>query len=158
MGFLSNWDEAKRIDVSDLAGADEGTWWVDIKPCLTHEEADRILRKMMRSTVKITGGQGTTGVRTQLSTDDLVNQQANIILESVIGWNLTDRDGNVLPIGDQLEASLKLLPSPVYDRIAKEVTAANSEKSGEVADFPSGGGEFIQDGEDESSDDSEVLV
>ncbi len=157
MGFLSAWDETKRIDVSDLAGADEGTWWVDIKPCLSHEEADRILRKMMRSTVKIAGGPD-GGVRTQMNTDNLVDQQRNIVLESILEWNLTDRQGNLLPLGDQVEASLDSLPSPVYDRIAKVVMAANSESKAETADFPAGGVELDQDGEDEPSDGSEVLL
>jgi len=159
MGFLSNWDGTTVIDVSHHTGDPEGTWWVEVKQCLTHEEADRILRKMMKSTIKINGGKD-GGVRTSLSTDAIADQQGNLVLESILAWNLTDNNDEPLPVRplEALERSLRMLPSPVYDEVAKVVIAANTTTSADEADFPDGGLELAEDGENVPSNDREVVV
>jgi predicted glycosyl hydrolase (DUF1957 family) len=161
MGFLSAWDETQRIDVSDLAGAPEGTWWVDIKKCLTHEEANTVMRKLMRSTLEV--GETTqrgVAVKTKLSTDAVVDHQDDLVLMSIVNWNLTDRNGNLLPYAprEALQHSLGDIPSTVYDRISKVVMDANTEKSEEASSFLDGGEGSDQAGENYSPDDSEVLV
>lgn len=168
MGFLSAWDEPQRIDVSDLADELPGTWWVDVKKCLPHDEADEVLRLLMRSTIKMGDPSGDgPGVRTALSTDSVADQQAQIVVRSIIGWNLTDRNGVVLPFEKDeslenpyqpLEHSLKLLPSPVYDRVAKVVVAANTEKKEETGAFPPRGQGRDSHGAGYTPNDQEVLV
>ena len=168
MGFLSAWDEPQRIDVSDLADELPGTWWVDVKKCLPHDEADEVLRLLMRSTIKMGDPSGDgPGVRTALSTDSVADQQAQIVVRSIIGWNLTDRNGVVLPFEKDeslenpyqpLEHSLKLLPSPVYDRVAKVVVDANTETKAETASFPAESDGSGESGENYRPNDREILV
>ena len=159
MGFLSAWDDTHRIDMSDLRGDPEGTWWVDVKKCLSHAEAERLTKQMMKSTIKISGGKG-GGVRTQMSTDAIVDQQSGIVLESIVDWNLTDKNDVELPLEphEDLARSLAMLPAPVYDRISTYVVPANTPNRDDEATFPDGGIELAEDGEDVPSDDHQVVV
>ena len=171
MGFLSAWDDNERIDVSDLAGDLPGTWWVDVKKCLTHAEAEDVMKHLMKGTMQLpdnlTSGGEKIKVQTKLSVEAVVDHQAYIVARSIVGWNLTDRNGALLPfeVDDTLEnpwepveASLAKLPAPVYDRVAKVVVAANTESSSETATFPAGDEGRDSDGQDLPSDDRQVLV
>lgn len=159
MGFLSAWDEYKRIDVSDLTGAPEGTWWVDVKKCLTHEEADQVLRKLMRATADGVARDGAVAMDGQRM-DAAIEHQSDIVLMSIAGWNLTDKSDQILPYDNraQVQDSLNKLPRTVYDKIAKEVMAANTETKEEVASFSSGSEGVDASGDNYTPDDSEVLV
>lgn len=162
MGFLSAWEQTERVDVSDLAGDLEGTWWIDVKKCLTHAEADAVQRRLMAATVKMgnPSSKGDVPVMTSLSVDAVADHQAYLVARSIVGWNLTDANGDILPFApfESLEHSLSLLPSPVYDRVAGVVVAANTETPREAGQFPVSGERSDSSRVDESSDDSEVLV
>jgi len=162
MGFLSAWDATQRVDVSDLVDSPEGTWWIDVKKCLTHGEADEVMRKLMASTMTLGDptSKGSLPVKTSLSVDAVVDNQAMLVAKSIVGWNLTDDFDDILPIEpfSALENSLALLPSPVYDRVAGVVVAANTEKSEETASFSSDGGRSDSDGQHYTPNDLEVLV
>lgn len=162
MGFLSAWEDNERIDVSDLVGDEPGTWWVDVKKCLTHGEADAVMRQLMAATVKMgaPSDQGKVPVTTSLSVDAVVDHQGYLVAKSIVGWNLTDAYGDLLPVTpfEALEHSLAILPSPVYDRVAKAVVAANTEDKGETAQFPSDGGSGDPIGQDLTPDGLEVLL
>ena len=169
MGFLSAWDATERIDVSDLAGDLPGTWWVDVKKCLSHGEADEVMRQLMESTMTLGDptSKGSLPVKTSLSVDAVVDNQAMLVTRSIEKWNLTDKDGNLLPFEvdeelenpyEPLEKSLKVLPSSVYDRVAGVVVAANTEKSEETGSFPDERRGGDSDGLDYSPNDLEVLV
>jgi hypothetical protein len=164
MGFLSAWDANERIDVSELAGDLPGTWWVDVKKCLNHGEADELLNRLLDDSLKIDeGGE----VKSTLTTSRSVGYQADIVAASIVQWNLTDQNDVVLPyerdesLKDPLEtikASLKLVPASVYDRLAKVVIPANTEKKGETASFRHDRDGGNSDGEHYSANDREVLV
>lgn len=162
MGFLSAWDSTQRIDVSDLVGAPEGTWWIDVKKCLTHGEADEVMRKLMSSTMTLGDptAKGSLPVKTSLSVDAVVDNQAMLVAKSIVAWNLTDDFDDLLPFEpfSELERSLALLPSPVYDRVAGVVVAANTEKNEETGSFPDAGGRSDSNGIDYTPNDREVLV
>ncbi len=169
MGFLSAWDQTERIDVSDLAGDLPETWWIDVKKCLTHSEADAVMRELMNSTIKIGDPtqKGSAPVKTSITTDAVADQQSSIVLRSIVGWNLTDDADEILPfevdesLDDPyapLKRSLALLPSPVYDRVAKVVVAANTETSAESGSFRADSSRSDEAGNDYAPDDSEVLV
>ncbi len=162
MGFLSAWDSTQRIDVSDLVNAPLGTWWIDVKKCLTHGESDEVMRHLMSATMQLGDptSRGAVPVKTSLSVDAVVDHQGLLVAKSIVRWNLTDEDGGLLPFEpfEALESSLALLPSPVYDRVAEVVVEANTEKKEDSAPFSlerSGGSAF---GLDYAPDDSEVLV
>jgi len=159
MGFLSAWDEYERVDVSDLTGDPEGTWWVDIKKCLTHEEADQVMRKLMRATADGLARDGSVTISPE-RVDATLDHQSDLVLMSVVRWNLTDNNNQILPHDNkaQLQESLGLLPTTVYDKILKAVMEANTETKEEVASFPAGGKGSDQAGEHYSPNDQEVLV
>jgi len=162
MGFLSAWDSTQRIDVSDLVDAPEGTWWVDVKKCLTHGEADEVMRKLMSSTMTLgdPNSKGALPVTTSLSVDAVVDNQAMLVAKSIVAWNLTDDFDDLLPTSpfEALETSLAALPSPVYDRVAGVVVAANTEKTEETGSFPDERGGSDEVRLDYTPDDREVLV
>ncbi len=162
MGFLSAWDSTEKIDVSDLVGAEPMTWWVEVKKCLTHGEADQVMRDLMASTMKFgdATSRGGIPVSTSLSVDAVVDHQAILVAKSIVAWNLTDELDDVLPVQpySALTKSLAMLPAPVYDRVAEVVVAANTEKKDDASPFPveSGGGDSIR--LDYTPNDREVLV
>lgn len=162
MGFLSAWDSTEKIDVSDLVGAEPMTWWVEVKKCLTHGEADAVMRELMASTMKFgdATSRGGIPVSTSLSVDAVVDHQAIIVAKSIVSWNLTDDFDVVLPIHpyEALIQSLEMLPAPVYDRVAEVVVAANTENKNDAAPFlvESGGSDSI--GIDYTPNDREILV
>lgn len=168
MGFLSAWDVNERIDVSDLAGDLPGTWWIDVKKCLSHEEAENVQREMLAQTMKVTtNSEGKPQVKTTFSPTQGLDNQSRLVSRSIVGWNLTDSDENVLPFEIDrkaedpyavVEASLKLLPSPVYDRVAKVVVAANTEQREETASFSDVGSGSGEGGVDYEPNDKEILV
>jgi hypothetical protein len=160
MGFLSAWDATERIDVSDLAGELPGTWWIDVKKCLSHDEADRIMRGVVRDSMDFRNTSDDGKPTVKMSGDVVMNQQARIVATSIAGWNLTDDQDNPLPTTpfEALEHSLSLLPSPVYDRVAKVVVAANTETKEETASFPTPSNGGDASGEDYRPNDREILV
>lgn len=161
MGFLSAWDGATRIDVSDLAGDPPGTWWVDLKRCLTHEEAEAVMRALAGKAIDVDNTAGENAkIRSKLSMDTVIDHQEDLVLMSILSWNLTDRDGTLLPFHptEELKESLSHIPSPVYDRIAEAVMAANSETREEAKTFPAAGSGSSENADDDTSDDREVLV
>ncbi len=162
MGFLSAWDSTERIDVSDLVGAEPMTWWVDIKKCLTHGEADEVMRDLMASTMKFGDptNRGTVPVSASLSVDAVVDHQGILVAKSIVGWNLTDEYDVVLPFApfEALKRSLSMLPAPVYDRVAEVVVAANTETKDDTAPFSPASSGSDPIGLDYTPDDREVLV
>lgn len=163
MGFLSKWDTIERIDVSDLCDDAPGTWWIEVKKCLNHAEADEVLRELMRSTMNIgdvASDDGSPRIKATLSVDSVTDHQGYIVARSIVRWNLTDRMDEPLPTAplSALTASLAELPAPVYDRVAKVVIAANTEKSKDTASFSLDRQGGDQDGQIRASNDREVLV
>jgi hypothetical protein len=103
---------------------------------------------------------GSVPVRTSLSVNAVVDHQEMLVAKSIVRWNLTDDNGDPLPTSplDALEQSLDLLPSPVYDRVAGVVVAANTENDKESASFSDESSGGVPFGLDYTPDDSEVLV
>ena len=160
MGFLSAWDSTERVDVSDLADDLPGTWWIDVKKCLTHDEADRIMRNVVHESMDFKSADNEGRPKVRMSGDVVMNQQARIVATSIAGWNLTDDQDNPLPTTpfEALEHSLSLLPSSVYDRVAKVVIAANTETKEETALFSANGDGGDESGENYRPNDREILV
>lgn len=162
MGFLSAWDATERVDVSDLVGDLPGTWWIDVKRCLSHGEADAVMRQLMGSTMHLGDptAKGAVPVQTSLTVDAVVDHQAILVAKSIVAWNLTDQNDLPLPTApfEELERSLALLPSPVYDRVAKVVVEANTETAGDSSTFSAEGGGSDTVGIDYRPDSREILV
>jgi hypothetical protein len=64
---------------------------------------------------------------------DISAYQTEMVVLSIVDWNLTDHDGNVLPLTPMSEKrrSVSRLPSPVFEQLYAEVNNFNSEQSPE---------------------------
>jgi hypothetical protein len=120
-GFLSLFDETERIVLSP-PGADK-EFWVAIKHYLTGEEEDEITdvsfgaQGMQLSAI---AGMDEQQIKGRM---DLVAQSRVLLRNSIINWNLTDRDDNPLPLAPRAakEASIASLPGGVRDIITKRI-------------------------------------
>lgn len=133
-GFLSLFDATERLVLSP-PGSDR-EFWVEIKHYLTGEEDDACTQAMFR----LAGG----GLEmSALVTDDPEQAQQQLhgrvdngaftralVLHSIVGWNLTDRDGAPLPLAPAAdkERSVGMLPAAVIDRIAARVLTIRQEQ------------------------------
>lgn len=149
MGFLGKYDGTDRVDLGD-------GYWVDVKKCLTRAEADLAERALTQINVS----QGETGPAKAGARVDLVSQHNELVVASVVAWNLDDENSVVLPLepDSAKRASIARLPAPVFDELLKVVVENNKPRSAQDrAAFPArseGGGSA---GEDHGRDDREVL-
>lgn len=121
-GFLSLFDQTERLVLSPPGSPRE--YWVEIKHYLTGEEEDEV-------TAATFGGQGmemTTiagmdeqQIRARM---DIVMQARLLLLHSIVGWNLTDRGDEPLPLAprDAKEQAIASLPGGVRDIITTRIT------------------------------------
>lgn len=167
MGFTTKWAIPKTVDFSDFTDDPEGTWWVRVRRSLSHAEDDKLTRKLVESTVQVESVQTSSGIVRRPKADANVSAAAaldykdEVIVRSILEWNLTDDDDQVFPFGtpEEIRASLAQLPETVYDRLSKEISAAKKAREPEEeARFPSGDDGGDQSGIDNASDAGEVLV
>ena len=128
-GFLSAYDGVERIDL----GRD---YWVDVKKCLSHAELQRTQAKMGagRQTVVATGR--------QYATSDMNAFENEMIVLSVVDWNLDDADGQKWPLQPEAarRASVARLPASVAAAIFQRCNELNGPRSNrEAASFPGEG-------------------
>jgi hypothetical protein len=161
MGFLSEYEGTDRIFVVD--GSEE--WWVDVRKCLSDKETQEIskasLKKVLdaRNAVNLeTLDEG--GIRATLTPEDLQENQRLTVLLSVVGWNLTDENEEVLPFAPRaaLEESLTRLPGFVTTRLTQEVVRRNTVTSAEAQSFPPASVGSSEVSENNQSDHREILV
>jgi hypothetical protein len=117
MGFLSQYSGTEDVDLSDLQDAPEGTWIVTIKSCLTNGEMDRCKGHLSR-------------LVDSKAAPDMVNYQREMVVASVVSWNLTDDADAVLPYhpAPVLRDSIRALPEQVFSRIYAAVNERNSDR------------------------------
>ncbi len=148
MGFLSSYDGTEIVDVSDLVGADAGTWTVTVKKSLTNK--DYLLAKQYLSRV-ISGK----------SVPDIAGHQRELVVAAVVDWNLTDASDNPLPVFpvDAKRKSIERLPEQVFTRIYRHVNDANSDRTeDEDATFPQRADAVNDEGNDLGSAGIEALL
>lgn len=152
-GFLSHYDGTERIDLGD-------GYWVDVKKCLSHTEL-QFAQAMMgagRQNVDLSGR--------QFATIDMNAFETELIVQSLVDWNIDDPDGTIWPLdaghdrrrpgdlnpypqGCPRRQSVARLPAPVTAVIFARCNELNGPLSKtEQARFPDpdGGGDPGWDG------------
>src|SRR5262249_25337760 len=138
-GFLSLYDETDRVDLG-------GGYYADIKRYLSSAEVDRANRALVAPQLKSEGastGDGSAAEgRSVTSTIDQGTYNIEVLVAAIDGWNLTDRDGNSLPLPPYVPAkptgedranqvrreSIRLLPAFATKKILKQIS--DNEKRG----------------------------
>jgi hypothetical protein len=169
-GFLSRYEGVNRVYFDE-------EYWVDLKKTLTEEEIQDAEQAGMRFEV-VVDPRHPDQPRTEVRVDPKA-RLTEMILASIITWNLTDSDGNLLPVehdrnleqarktssggrGDGWKSprrkTLEKMYHPVMERLAEEVGPANAAPSREESrSFPDGNGSRLHGGQDQAPDAGEVL-
>lgn len=147
MGFLRK-AEVERIwldtDTDNGDGDDSPPqWWVDVKLGLSVEEAEKAEEALINTRVeeqRTARGKMRTVVRPEMR---LMPHMFEVVLCSIVNWNLTDEQDQPLPLDHDYEVeektkrpsprrlSLKKIPQASYDKISEVVMAANRPMSRE---------------------------
>jgi hypothetical protein len=100
-GFLSIYNTPKRIEVAD-------GYWIDVKTSLTAEDYEHAQRALL--------GKMTMSGDGLQSEPDTVGYQSELVARSIVGWNLTDEEGVLLPLtpDDDKKASVMRLPQEIF--------------------------------------------
>jgi hypothetical protein len=153
MGFLSQYDGVERIDLGEHEGTE---YYVEVKKCLSHGESEAAERAL----VAVEMEEQKDGKSKAVMTPDMVTNTEEMVVASIVDWNLTDSADKLLGLHPEeiLRASVKKLPQAVFDKIAKRVRELNADRTEEEdAQFPAGGERGAEGGEVEPSDDHQVL-
>jgi hypothetical protein len=148
-GFLSLYDETDRIDLG-------GGYYVDIKRYLTDAEHDRAQRLLVdpRMESRVTGKDADDSeVRAVTTTINQGDYNHELLVAAIIGWNLTDRDGNPLPLPPYMppgksgndkantvrRESIRQLPAFATKKILKQILDNEKRSGDDQGSFPGEG-------------------
>lgn len=149
-GFLeaSGYEGTQRIDLGN-------GYWADVKKCLTTEEKARV--------DDLLGGKQQVDVsaQRQLATLDYSAMRAEMVVQSLVAWNIDDEKGDTWPLLPEApppgrpypansvrRISVARLPSPVFDQIYLVCDELNSPRKGaDAVTFPDGPVGGDQDGD-----------
>lgn len=124
MGFLSAYEGTRRITV----GEPERGYWIELREVLSQGAKEKAERALSRK-ISLDGN-----VESQL---DTVSYRQEMVLASIVNWNLDDDNGTVWPINMQ---SVRRLPGSVYEELWSLVNKLNSaDDTEERRRFPDGG-------------------
>lgn len=140
-GFLSAYEGTERIDLGD-------GYWVDVKKSLSSKEyapVENALGGTQR--IDLTAGQnGSKPSGRQSAVIDVRTGRTELVVASLVAWNLDDADGSVWPLdpdkppykpGCGRRQSVDRLPESVFDRIWQRCDAMNGQPDPqEAATFP----------------------
>jgi hypothetical protein len=117
-GFLALFNTPDRIEVTD-----DGAFWIDIKTSLTaddYEHAQRVLFGKMA----MKGGDLS-------ATPDTISYQHELVFRAVVDWNLTDEDGDLLPLEPEKAKhdSIRRIPQSIFIDLYNRVNKASSARS-----------------------------
>lgn len=149
MGFLSRYDGTVRVQLDD-------EFWVDVKVMLSKGDHDAAERRLMQMTTTL----DQNGKTVSTVTPDSVAYQEEMVVRSLVSWNLTDERDAILPIApvDAARRSLRRLPTFVSQAIYEKVAALNAAPpKGEIAGFREDGGGGDHLGADVAPDTRPVL-
>lgn len=128
-GFLSEYDETTTLKF----GADE-QWWVKVRKYLPRG-AFKAAQAVLVSPVMRYVGENDAETKGDV---DTVGYQNELVYAAIEDWNLTDRDGVVLPLAPEAakRESIDLLPEDVFEKIVGVIEAATPRrrKEGEPDD------------------------
>lgn len=161
MGFMSRYAGTERVDVTDLGPDDDVEYWVEIRR-LSGDEWDRADAVHVRTSANLKMNSGKAKAARQaaarrraamangqdveddedltalLSFDAPAYRRA-VLGYGIVGWNLTDLAGRIMPLKDDAgrAAAIAGLPPEVRDRLFERIEALRPKKRGadEDADF-----------------------
>jgi hypothetical protein len=135
-GFLSAYEGTERVDLGR-------GYWADVKKCLSSAEMGAV-EAAMGGRQRMDVGSGRQFVQL-----DTRAGRVEMVVASLIDWNLDGEDGTIWPLdpdkppykpGCGRRQSVDRLPGPVFDKIWKRCDDLNGQDSGEDrARFPDPG-------------------
>jgi hypothetical protein len=118
-GFLSAYEGTDRVDLGR-------GYWVDVKKCLSKKEYAAVENAIGggRQRMEIAG-------RSQFATVDPAASRVEMVVASIVDWNLDDGDEIPWPLTpDKVKrANIGRLPSPVFDKIWKRCDDLNGQEA-----------------------------
>jgi hypothetical protein len=108
-GFLSGYSGTTRITFGD-----NDEWWVDVRLHLRRNEFRSAQAALIRPIMRYEGTVGST-----TGNIDTPAYQNELVLAAIVAWNLTDENGDLLPLEPAAarRASVDVLPTEVFDKI-----------------------------------------
>ena len=126
--YLSRHNLTRTVDLGD-------GFWVEVKTHLSHGETKAAKRALMQATMRVVDDEQETSAKI-----DMVEYQQAKAFAAIIAWNLTDNEGNVLPLtpDDVKLASLDLMDDEDFDAVMAVVEGIKEKKKGGASDrkFP----------------------
>ena len=125
-GFLSLYNKSERVEIVGVPDTKDGTFWVDVKVSITKSDYDAAQRRLMSNKLNMTGGQ--SSVDGDL---DIPGFEEEMLVKSIVSWNLTDDSGNILPTAPEalLRRAVLSLPAAVTAQIYERVNDLNGRRS-----------------------------
>ena len=124
-GFLSAYEGTERVDLG-------GGYWADVKKCLSKKENGAVETAMgSRQRVDVSAGR-------QFANIDTGAARVEMVIASLVAWNLDDADGTIWPLGPDKapfppgcprRQSVDRLPAPVFDQIWKRCDELNGQEA-----------------------------
>jgi hypothetical protein len=111
MGFLSAYSGTRRVTVGDP----ERGYWVELRETVSQGAKAKAEQELM-GRQQINGGDVTTQM-------NVVGFHHQMVLASIINWNLDDDNGHIWPLNMQ---SIQRLPGPVFDYLWSLVDEMNA--------------------------------
>jgi hypothetical protein len=134
MGFLSAYSGTRRVPI----GSEGSGYWVEIREVLSQGDKEQAERALTSGHVD-----GDRGVQIEMDTTTF---RQEMVLASIIAWNLDEEDGTVW---DVTMANVKRMPGIEFDRLFTIINDSNKPATGpEKRQFPDGGVGDHQDGND----------
>jgi hypothetical protein len=118
-GFLSLFNEPERVLVTD-----DGEFWIDIKTSLTAEDYEHAQRVLF-------GKMAMHGADLS-ATPDTISYQHELVFRAIVNWNLTDEDGDLLPLEPEKAKhdSIRRIPQSIFVDLYQRVNQASSARTG----------------------------
>ncbi len=127
-GFLSLYNKSERVNLVNVPETDDGAFWVDVKVSINKADYDAAQRRLMRNKLNMSGNKST------LDGDlDIPGFEEEMLVRSIVGWNLTDDNGSSLPLVPEpaLRKAIMSLPASVIAQVYERVNELNARR-GEV--------------------------
>ena len=147
-GFLSEYDGTETLTFGS-----DGQWWVKVKKNLLRGEFRAAQTLLVKPVMRYIG----TTAETKGDVDT-VTYQDELAFHAIQGWNLTDRNGEILPLDPEAakRASIASLPEEVFEKIVGVVRTGTKDDAPASAPDASGDGSLDPfRGSGEGSDDGQ---
>lgn len=137
--FMSAYEGTHRVTIPHP----DKEYWVELRKHLTHGATEKSASALQ--TLAMVDGK-------PLPKPDVFKSRAELVLASIVGWNLDDEHG-VWPLNMQ---SIRRLPDAVFDLLHDAVEESNKSTTAERRQFPDGGVGGDPDGDGGTAEPADV--